>query len=98
MRLGQNRIRFSRNIRRAPEYGCRSDFRKTANVCYMRHNAVVQTIANCIRMNGGQEIEMEKFIGKSANGKNQKYEMILEIDTLTREDLESKMFLIKDYR
>ena len=36
--------------------------------------------------------------GKSANGKNQKYEMILEIDTLTREDLESKMFLIKDYR
>ena len=36
--------------------------------------------------------------GKSANGKNQKYEMILEIETLTREDLESKMFLIKDYR
>ena len=36
--------------------------------------------------------------GKRANGKIQKYKMVLEIVTLTHEDLESKMFLIKDYR
>ena len=45
---------------------------------------------------------MYKYItviaGKITNGKIKKYEMILEIETLTREDLESKMFLIKDYR
>ena len=37
---------------------------------------------------------------KISGGQNgiQKYLMILEIDTLTREDIETKMFLIKDYR
>jgi len=40
----------------------------------------------------------KRIPGKITNGKIKKYEMILEIETLTREDLESKMFLIKDYR
>ena len=68
MRLGQEVIRLNRNIRRSPEYGCRSDFRKTANVCHMRHNAVVKIIPNCIKLNGGKQIEMEKYIGRTANG------------------------------
>ena len=43
------------------------------------------------------EAKRKRRIGKSKNG-NRIYELILQIDTLTREDIENKMFLIKDYR